>query len=488
MSRIELMRGSLGRAHELGVAAAERVEGEDPARAVMTLYEAALPCFMSGRIELARDTSARAHALCAGLDGQVVEASAVIYGSALVIAGESERGRALIGVWDASHEPELLLVNPPLLLAGTQSLMWMEEYETSLANCDAVIELSRALGAIGPLQLTLGQRSDLHYRLGDWEQARADASESVRLAEDTGQLVQGTFPLAVLTRLEAALGLVEESRLHAREVMGLARSAGMDSMLSYVAAAECLERLGSGEVEQAVADGREVRRLLEGFGMRDPSVVQWRPDFIEALVRADLCEEAAAELVLFEEQASRAQRPWVLGAAARCRGLLADERAFEAEFEAALAHHAQGADPFERARTELAYGECLRRARRPSEARRPLRSALETFDALGAEPWARRARSELRASGGSVPAAGRAISRELTGQELEVALRVARGATNRETAAALYLSPKTVEAHLGRVFRKLGVRSRTQLAMIVGVEGPTTVVEPSPLGSVGSGP
>ena len=98
------------------------------------------------------------------------------------------------------------------------------------------------------------------------------------------------------------------------------------------------------------------------------------------------------------------------------------------------------------------------------EARERLRSALERFEALGAAPWAARARAELRAAGAPVGAPRALMTRDLTPQELEVALAVGRGATNREVATALYVSPKTIEVHLSRIFRKLGVRSRTELA------------------------
>ena len=126
--------------------------------------------------------------------------------------------------------------------------------------------------------------------------------------------------------------------------------------------------------------------------------------------------------------------------------------------------------PFERARTELCYGERLRRARRRAEARGQLHAALETFERLGAQPWANRARNELRATG-ETARRDRTASDELTLQELQVALRVAQGATNREAAAALFLSPKTVEAHLSRIYSKLRVRSRTELAHHFANEG-----------------
>jgi DNA-binding CsgD family transcriptional regulator len=126
-----------------------------------------------------------------------------------------------------------------------------------------------------------------------------------------------------------------------------------------------------------------------------------------------------------------------------------------------LTWHAQSQRPFERARTELCFGERLRRARRHTQARAVLELALETFDQLGAVPWAERAAREL---GQRTRRAGAVPSATLSAKELQVALTVARGATNREAAAALFLSPKTIEAHLSRVYAKLGLRSRTELA------------------------
>ncbi|MHB1243780.1 MAG: helix-turn-helix transcriptional regulator [Gaiellaceae bacterium] len=123
--------------------------------------------------------------------------------------------------------------------------------------------------------------------------------------------------------------------------------------------------------------------------------------------------------------------------------------------------------PFERARTELAWGERLRRSGRRTDARRRLNSALQVFDRLGAAPWAERARGELRASGQSVRTPEQLTEDALTPQELQVAAIVAGGATNKEAAAALFLSVKTIEFHLGHVYRKLGIRSRTELARVI---------------------
>jgi DNA-binding CsgD family transcriptional regulator len=140
-------------------------------------------------------------------------------------------------------------------------------------------------------------------------------------------------------------------------------------------------------------------------------------------------------------------------------------------FRSALTSHERDPSDFERARTELCFGERLRRSRRQTDAREPLRSALATFDGLGADPWAERARIELTASGEAARRTAPSASNQLTPQELQVALVVGQGATNREAGVALFLSPKTVEAHLGRIYRKLNVHSRTELARVLAGEG-----------------
>jgi DNA-binding NarL/FixJ family response regulator len=133
--------------------------------------------------------------------------------------------------------------------------------------------------------------------------------------------------------------------------------------------------------------------------------------------------------------------------------------------------------PFERARTELILGERLRRARRRADARGPLERALEVFERLGAEPWAARTRTELTATGGAYRREHEVSpAEELTPHELQVALLVADGLTNREVAAALFLSAKTIEHHLSIIYRKLGLRSRAQLAALLAGERATSAI------------
>jgi DNA-binding CsgD family transcriptional regulator len=184
---------------------------------------------------------------------------------------------------------------------------------------------------------------------------------------------------------------------------------------------------------------------------------------VEACVRLGRHAEARAQLRVLAEEAARCGGAWAPAAVLRCRGLLADA-GHDRHFLRALALHDRVDMPFERARTLLAYGERLRRDRRRAEARVRLAAALATFEALGARPWGARAREELAASGMRSRRRDDPLTDRLTARELQVAAAVAEGATNREAAARLFLSEKTIERHLGSVYRKLGLRSRTQLA------------------------
>jgi DNA-binding CsgD family transcriptional regulator len=175
---------------------------------------------------------------------------------------------------------------------------------------------------------------------------------------------------------------------------------------------------------------------------------------------------------------------WPRAVAARCRALLASDDDVRAAFDAALALHDGLPMPFERARTLLALGERLRRAKQRADAREPLTAALDVFERLGARPWAERARAELRATGGQ--AGGRrsqAAAEQLTPHELQIAVLVSQGMTNREAAAALFLSPKTIEYHLGQIYRKLDVCGRAQLARLMAMELPEGERDPAVLAS-----
>jgi DNA-binding CsgD family transcriptional regulator len=210
---------------------------------------------------------------------------------------------------------------------------------------------------------------------------------------------------------------------------------------------------------------------VDGPYRHQGAVVRSVPDLVEAAVRLDRPEDAAAPLARFAGWAEALGQPWMAALLARCRALTLPAAEAEPHFLAALARHEPGRRPFERARTELLYGEWLRRARRKSGARVHLGAALRTFEELGCAPWAARTRAELGAAGapvaGSTAAATPDAFADLTPQELQITQLAAQGMSNRDIAAQLFLSPRTVAYHLYKAYPKLGVSSRGELAKLV---------------------
>jgi DNA-binding CsgD family transcriptional regulator len=245
-------------------------------------------------------------------------------------------------------------------------------------------------------------------------------------------------------------------------------------MRIYALAALGLLELGLGEAAAAAGFLVEADDIRRSCGARSPVAVPLGADLVEALTRAGHTQRAHRAVAEHRELAEESGLPWAEATMARCQALLAtnlDEA--DAYFAAALALHPAGV-PFEVARTRLCWGEELRRRRDITASREHLLHALSTFERLGARLWAERANSELRSAGGKVRATrGPALAR-LSSQELHCALAAASGRSNREVAAALFISSKTVEYHLGKVYTKLGITSRTQLARILDSERVTT--------------
>jgi DNA-binding CsgD family transcriptional regulator len=237
-----------------------------------------------------------------------------------------------------------------------------------------------------------------------------------------------------------------------------------DVNFAYAVSAAGLLELGLGRPEHAVGQLEQLGRAAAM--VKDPLVVSWLPELVEASVRCGRGQEAELKLEVLAQQAERTRRPSPLAATARCRGLLAPAGEFESWFRQALAHHAEVPTAFERARTELCFGERLRRARRRADATDFLQSALATFEQLGARGWAAQARRELVAARGRRGRRAAAEQPRLTPRELQVAALVQRGHTNREVAAQLFVSEKAIEFHRGNIYGKLGLRSRTELARV----------------------
>jgi DNA-binding CsgD family transcriptional regulator len=226
--------------------------------------------------------------------------------------------------------------------------------------------------------------------------------------------------------------------------------------------------LARGEAAAAVERFEGLAAELASIGVGDVDVSPG-PELAEALVRVGRTEEGGAVARAYAEQAHAKGQPWALARAERALAMTSDgDDEAAAHFDTALTHHASTLDAYEAARTRLAYGAALRRRRQRVAARPHLRVALETFDRLGAEPWARTAAAELDATGETPQRRGAGRTAVLTAQELQIARLLAGGKTTRETAAAMFLSPKTVEYHLRHAYTKLGIHSRSELATALG--------------------
>jgi DNA-binding CsgD family transcriptional regulator len=268
-----------------------------------------------------------------------------------------------------------------------------------------------------------------------------------------------------------AAGVVAAYAGHMEEARGLFAEGAELAARQHAESFRMWNLVGLAFVDLSLGDARAaLDRLLplvnglEEKGYRHPGSPPVLPDAIEAAIAVGELETAGPLLDRLERQARALAEPWPLAVAARSRGLLAATTGdFEASFEAfacALAEHERVPMPFERARTLLASGAAQRRARRLAAARASLQQALQIFQEVGTPVWAEKARAELGRIGGRRRVEG------LTPAERRVADLVAEGRTNREVAATLFLSEKTVATHLSHIYAKLGVRSRTELARL----------------------
>jgi DNA-binding CsgD family transcriptional regulator len=442
---------------------ANRVEAYDPARAATMLAVASNAAVGAAEIHLSVETARRAARLADGAGDPVGMLAALALASALTVAGRVDEARRIL----EPLIPKLEMIDPlgeagVVLVTAAHMLGWMEEWETARRMLERIITTARAASAAMVLPYPLAVLAELDLRCGRMATAYATAAEGVEFAVQTGQGVISSIALVTLARVEARLGLEGDCRAHVAAALDVARRLGVIPVENYAAAALGELELSLGRPERATVHLAECVHLDIEYGVGLPTVVPSNADLIEAYIRVGRTEDAVRELETLEEQARGTGSRWAAATAARCRGLLAGEDGYETVLLTALELHGDQ-EPFERARTELCLGRRRRHSRHRSAARVVLHQALSTFETLGAEPWAEQARVELRATGETpAPSPGGSLM-TLTPQELQVALVVTGGATNKEAGAALFISPKTVEFHLSHVYGKLDVRSRTEL-------------------------
>lgn len=458
---IAVRSGSVREAAELLERAASET-GDADARAVLLAEALHATLFLADGAAAGRLVESLTSAVEAATSGPARAIGTVAAGMAKVLAGR--------GGIDELRAAVPLLAGSPELQADARGVSWLMYAPLFIRDAETGRELrarvdeARARAGVGTLPGLLflvardGATSD------SWARAGADYTEAIRLARDTGQATELAMSLAGLSWLEARTGQEAECRMHAAEALALCGSREIHWGEAWALFSLGDLELSLGSPGAALEHLQSLDRLLVSLSVGDPDLSP-RAEIVDALLRLGRADEATAVAAAYVEAADAKGQPWARARACRCVGLLADD--FDGPFERALALHAETLDRFETARTSLAYGARLRRAGRRVDARAHLRGALDSFVGLGAEVWADQAATELDLTGERVPRRAVGGVASLTPQELQVALLLADGRTTREAAAALFLSPKTVEYHLRKVYTKLDIRSRDELSGVV---------------------
>ncbi|NUR71394.1 MAG: AAA family ATPase [Hamadaea sp.] len=329
----------------------------------------------------------------------------------------------------------------------------------------ALVARCRAEGLVGLLPTLLFFQAEAEFFHGRQQDADVSAAEGLEVARDGGQPLWISQLSALRAVLAAVAGSADECRAYAADALAAAAPGCEPAGYAWAQWALALLDLGEGRPEAAVP---RLLALQENPYAHHVAAYRCIPDLVEAAVRSGAATVSLDRLTAYAE---RVEQPWATALLLRCQALIAgDEELFTRSLSAS-------ARPFERARTELLYGEWLRRGRRKAEARTVLQRALEVFDRLGAQPWAARTRTELAATGLLTSAPPESAIASLTPQELQISRLAAQGLSNKDIAAQLFLSPKTVAYHLYKAYPKLGVGGRSDLPALF-----APALSPRPLG------
>jgi DNA-binding CsgD family transcriptional regulator len=452
---VEVGIGSTVTARQILVDAAREVAGTAPGRALEMLIAAANAAAWAADIQANVEIGRLATQL------QTREPRERFLVSLLEANARFFEGDIAKAIWFLNNALRVAeeAAEPELIAEGAERVaLFVGDDEAGYASRSRVVAEARAAGAVGNMIDSLFRLALVEIVTGRWTAASASSWEALRLAKETGQVELAALPLVCLTLLAALRGDEERLPALAREIGEIAAVHPMAYAEQAVDWAWGLFELGAGRPEVAVARLTKIShpgiRVISDF------------DCIEAAVFAKDEKTAGNWLQAQETFAEHSSESWARARVAHCRALRTHGEIADQGFIDALVHHERAHRPFERARTKLAYGAFLRRARRRTDARVQLRTALDIFEQLQAVPWAERARSELRASGESARRRDPSTITQLTPQEVQIARFVAQGFSNRDVAAKLFLSPRTIDFHLRNVFAKLGISRRTELTRL----------------------
>ena len=443
------------------VDAARDIAELDPSKAVELLLWATGAASMGGDPGKLSEVATLAAEVASG-DGDDETLSVAQALAAFALAREGDRPFDAVELaeavaWASTSD------DPEHVFAVSVAAMFLGDDERFGVLINRATALARARGEFGILVEALSMSAVQHHLAQRLDEAVLAAGESLQFARELGAVNSTARPLCLLAYAAAVQGRDEETQRLVAEVREVAKH-GLPARATYGAYCLAMLELGRGRWNDALDHLAVLSDPRPDVG--DPFLAKSAlPDTIEAAVRAGRLDDARDALAQFEEWARHANRPWVDARLSSCRALLAEGDDATEHFEEAL-RLAGDVGPFDLARIRLLYGEHLRRSRRRNDSRVQLRGALEGFERLHAEPWAERARAELRASGEAARKRDPSTIDQLTPQELQIARLVAQGHSNKEVAAQLFLSPRTIDYHLRNVFAKLGITSRTQLAQL----------------------
>ncbi|MFC8616744.1 LuxR C-terminal-related transcriptional regulator [Micromonospora purpureochromogenes] len=470
--RAALLRGELdlraGRARSALtalLAAADTLAGTERALALGALVRAGEAVCFSGDQYRYAEVARRAERLRRPDDPPATELqSAYVAGVAATLRGDHERaGPALRRAVVLGGQLAGPALTPAALICAAAAGLLVAVDGAAHRLAERAVELAHHRGELSALPRALELRAAAEYWLGRHDAAADTSREGLRIARDTGQDNWAGVHLGMLAVLAAVRADRDTSLRRIREIGE--NPAGHSRPRALAQWALAVLDLTAGRHAAAAARLTALARPGTGRGQVLVQVMA-TPYLVEAAAAGGDRAAAGAALAVFDRWASSTASPSRRALSARCHALLAPRGSAEAEreFRAALRLHPADAGAFERARTELLLGRELRRSRRPRDAREHLHDARAAFTLIGATTWAEQAAAELRAAGESVGAPDPSAARLLTGQQLRIAQLVAEGATNREIAARMFLSTRTVDHHLRNIFHRLGIRSRTELA------------------------
>jgi ATP/maltotriose-dependent transcriptional regulator MalT len=385
-------------------------------------------------------------------------------GAALLLTGDLEGGMArLVEVRRLSDLPALRH-DPRALMLMALSAGFTGQVGHAVRVGAARLQEVRRRGAIGVLVPCLALLASGRAWLGDHTGAYADAGEAAELAEHLGYAADASVAVEMLAWQSAARGLHDSARRSLARARELTDRAGTTTHAAHQAITAAFCALCRGDLSEVVSL-LEARVAADGGTGASGEPLGVAPLLVEAYLGLGRADEARSLATRYAEATPPGSPALSVALARRCEALtVPDETLATATFAAALTAHAEGADPFETARTRLLYGGRLRRTGHRIAARTQLAAARDAFAGMDLTHWVSVAERELAATGATARRQPVTGTEPLTSQETRVTILAAQGMSNKEIGAALFLSPKTVERHLGNVFRKRGFRSRTELA------------------------